>query len=211
MPRQNRVTPFNEIVAYPERGTFTGNRGVLHDAAGRITGRRWTTRRWIICLLEFKGWWRPIMQPGRYTELFFLDEATALAAGHRPCRECRRADHERFKQCWLAGNPGRLSEIAPGIAAIDRILHEDRLIAGTKRQRTTRAEIDDLPDGTFITLDDEAQALLVWGDRLLVWSPAGYSSALPRPGQRMVTVLTPRSTVNALAAGYTPTVFGFHP
>lgn len=206
MPRQNRVTPFNEIVAYPERGTFTGNRGILHDADGQLTGRRWTHKRWIICLLEFQGRWRPILQPGHYTELFFLDEVTALAAGHRPCRECRRVDHDHFKQCWLAGNPGRVTEANPSIDAIDKALHEDRIEPHRWRQRTYQANIAGLPNCTFITLN--GRAYLVWGNELHEWSPGGYVNPVARPTGGLMTVLTPRSIVNALAAGYVPAVHG---
>jgi hypothetical protein len=211
MPRQNRVTPFSAIVAYPERGTFTGNRGILHDAQGRLIGRQWTTTRWIICLLEFKGRKRVLMTPGHYTELFFLDEATALAAGHRPCRECRRADHDRFKHYWLLGNPDRLGEANPGIDAIDRALHEDRVEPRTRRKKTYQADLAGLPDGTFVVLEDETQACLVWGDRLWEWSPGGYVNPIARPASRTVTILTPRSIVNTLAAGYVPTTFGIQP
>src|SRR5919204_6549006 len=105
MPRQNRVTPFGEIVATPERGTLMGNRGVLHDGEGRIR-RPWQLRRWLVCVLDLKGRKRRVMTPGRYTELFFLDEATALAAGHRPCAECRRARFLAFCSAWGTANPG---------------------------------------------------------------------------------------------------------
>ena len=107
MPRRNRVTPLGEIVAVPERGTYFGNRGVLHDEGGRIR-RPWQVRRWLICLLEFKGRHRAVMTPNRYTELFFLDEATGLAAGHRPCAECRRARFLAFRDAWAAGNHGTI-------------------------------------------------------------------------------------------------------
>ena len=118
MPRRNRVTPFGEIVATPERGTFFGNRGVLHDPEGRIR-RAWQVKRWLLCLLEFKGRRRSVMTPGNYTELFFLDEATGLAAGHRPCAECRRGRFLAFRDLWPSG---RLS--APDL---DDQLHAERL------------------------------------------------------------------------------------
>src|SRR5262245_6485047 len=126
MPRQNRVTPWGEIVAMPERGTLMGNRGLLHDAEGQIM-RPWRERRWIICLLDFKGRRRSVMSPGLYTELFFLDEATALAAGHRPCAECRRERFNAFRDAWLKGNGGAAPVTAPDI---DRRLHEERLGPG---------------------------------------------------------------------------------
>lgn len=200
MPYQNRVTPFGEIVVYPERGTFTGNRGILHNDQKQLTNRRWTSNLWITCLLEFKGRKRQMMSPGTYTELFFLDEATALSAGHRPCGECRRADFNRFKACWQTGNPDIPVRT---VKDIDRQLHQERL--GPKRQkRTFQAPLDGLPNGTFINRD--GQAYLIWDDHLSLWSPAGYQEHLPRTGAEIVTVLTPLSIVNALAAGYVPHV-----
>ncbi len=197
MTRQNRVTPFGDIVAYPERGTFIGNRGILHDQHGQLTARRWTTHAWITCRLEFKERHREIMSPGTWTELFFLDEATALAAGHRPCGECRREDYKRFKACWLAGNGGS----AISIREIDRQIHAERVT----RQRTKvtyQAAIESLPDGTFISLD--AAPYLLWQDDLWRWTPGGYTDRLPKMCSADVTVLTPESIVNALKAGYKP-------
>jgi hypothetical protein len=146
MPRQNRVTPLGEVVATPERGTFLVNRGVLHDQAGNIR-RAWQVERWLLCLLEFKGRKRAIMTPGHYTELFFLDEATGLAAGHRPCAECRRDHYQAFRDAWPAGN-------LPA-TALDRQLHAERLNPdGSKRQ--FEAKLDDLPDSVFVTLRGRA-------------------------------------------------------
>src|SRR3954449_4293664 len=124
MPKQNRVTPFGEIIAIPERGTFMGNRGVLHDAEGRIR-RAWQLQRWIVCVLEFRGRQRTVMAPGRYTELFFLDEATALAAGHRPCAECRHARFLDFCNAWGKANPGEGRRSRPTADEIDRRLHAE--------------------------------------------------------------------------------------
>jgi hypothetical protein len=202
---QNRVTPLGELIAVPARGLVYGNRGCLHDAQGRIR-RSHAVRRWIACRLQFRGWQRaPLMQPGRFTELFFLDEATALAAGHRPCGECRRADYRRFKRAWFAGNPERgLAGSAP-IGAIDRELHRDRLTSDG-RQRTFRADIETLPDGVFVGREDPATPLLIWRGALWPWSPEGYGDPETKPDADLVTVLTPRSTVRALAAGYTPDV-----
>src|SRR3954451_8147614 len=129
MPRQNRVTPFGEIVAVPERGTMMGNRGVLHDARGRIF-RPWQVKRWLICLLEFRGRHRAVMAPNRYTELFFLDEATALAAGHRPCFECRRGRFLAFRDAWAAGNRESIGPEAIRAAMIDDRLHAERVGPG---------------------------------------------------------------------------------
>jgi len=201
MPLRNRVTPFNDIVALTARGTMMGNRGRLHDGDRRLGRRVSTTRSWVTCLLEFKNRHRPVMTPGRYTELFFLDEATALAAGHRPCGECRRSDYRRFIDAWRAGNDG--PEAA--LAEIDRRMQEDRLDSVSRRQRHYDSEIADLPDGSMVALPLEPGiALLVWGDRLLEWSPSGYHSCRRRPQQLQVQVLTPRCTVAALAAGYRP-------
>ena len=208
MPRQNRVTPFGELVAVSERGTLMGNRGILHDAEGRIR-RRWATRAWITCLLQLKGRRRTVMTPRSYTELFFLDEATALAAGHRPCAECRRADFLRFRGAWLAGNAVLgLSPRAP-IAELDRVLHAERLDGTGRagRKRTWQAPLAELPDGALIVRADEPDVpRLVWRGGLLTWSFAGYgppARALPDEG---VAMLTPPSTVAAIRAGYLPAV-----
>ena len=183
-----------------------GNRGRLHDAARRIV--RFVVggyRAWVTCVLSFKGRRRRVMTPGRYTELFFLDEATALAAGHRPCGECRRADFLRFKQMWVHGNPDRGVSATGPIGPLDLELHRDRL-GPDGRPRTYEADISRLPDGVFVARGEPASALLVWRGSLLAWSPAGYTRAGRRPPAGDVTVLTPRSTVNAIAAGYVPSV-----
>lgn len=196
-PLQNRVTPFGEIVAVPERGAWTGNRGILHDDQGRLR-RRWTTPAWIICQLEFKGRHREVMTPGTWTELFFLDEATALAAGHRPCGECRRADYARFKAAWIAGNH------AATIHEINQTLHHERVEPRTHAKITYQAPLDALPDGVLIALAESAY--LWWGGRLRAWSPGGYGDPLPTVPDRPVSVLTPRSIVAAIRAGYVPQV-----
>ena len=195
MPLQNRVTPRGEIVVTSERGTLTGNRGVLHDASQRIV-RPWQLVRWIACATEFRGRWRPVMAPNRWTELFFLDEATALAAGHRPCAHCRHADYQRFRRAWSEARG-----VAPALAeAIDRVLHDDRLI-GRHEKRTYPARRADLPDGTMVMLDGEAW--LVLGDELVRWSFAGYGARRP-DAPALLEVLTPRSVVAALTVGYVP-------
>jgi hypothetical protein len=198
MALQNRVTPFGEIVALEGRGLVMGNRGVLHDDGRRIV-RSSQVRRWIACRIEFRGRRRTIMAPKRYTELFFLDEATALSAGHRPCRECRYADYQRFRSLWEGcfGGPA-------GADAMDMQLHRERLAGKTKR--TIRSDIGALPDGTYVALDGDAW--LVLGDELLAWSGTGYTKRRPRPARMEVEVLTPRSIVAVLAAGYRP---GVHP
>lgn len=199
MPRQNRVTPRGALID-AGRGTFMGNRGCLHDDAGEFR-RAHRGRRWIICALEFKGRRLPLADPGRNTQLFFLDEATALAAGHRPCGECRRAAFRAFVDAWAAGNPGALPDGARHIGDLDSVLH---------RQRTgprERATLADLPDGTFVMVDGDPRPHLVLGAALLPWGPYGYGAPLPRPAAT-VEVLTPRSTLYALRAGYRPHLHG---
>ena len=210
VPRQNRVTPFGVPVAVPERGTLMGNRGVLHDAEGRIR-RRWTTRAWIACLLRFKGRRRRVMAPGSYTELFFLDEATALAAGHRPCAECRRADFLRFRAAWLAGNAEHGLAASVRIAEIDRVLHAER-VDGAGRpagRRTWRAPLAELPDGVLVVRDGEPDApRLVWRGGLHAWSFGGYGPSVRVAADEAVAPVTPPSIVAAIRAGYRP---GVHP
>jgi hypothetical protein len=205
MPRQNRVTPFGEIIASPERGTFLGNRGVLHDAESHIR-RTWQLKRWIVCVLAFKGRKRQVMTPGRYTELFFLDEATTLAAGHRPCAECRRERFNAFRMAWRSAQLGMSSASLPPANEIDGRLHGERLTSDGRKNFFTAA-LATLPDGVFVILEPPAgPAYLVWEDRLLAWSPAGYERWLPRPVDRTVTVLTPPSTVRAIESGYVPEI-----
>ena len=204
MPLQNRVTPFSELVADPARGLVYGNRGCLHDADGRIR-RRYNGKRWIACLLEFRGRHRAaLQQPGRYTELFFLDEATAFAAGHRPCAECRREDYDRFGEIWRGLHPGQI-----GADAIDAQLHRERVEADSRAQRRHQAALDDLPDGTFVLR--EGEPFVVVGAELLRWTAAGYVDRVPRPAQEVATVLTPPSLVAVLRAGWQSLVPLLHP
>jgi hypothetical protein len=200
------VTPFGDLIRTPARGTLMGNRGRLHDARRQIVRRVASGyRAWVTCRLSFRGRHRTVMTPGRYTELFFLDEATALAAGHRPCGECRRADFLRFREAWLVGNPDRGLDADAPAGAIDRELHRDRLGADG-RPPTYRATFASLPDGVFVLGAGRGDALLVWRGRLVSWSPTGYGA--PQLGRRgkHYTVLTPRSTVAAIGAGYVPGV-----
>jgi hypothetical protein len=197
MPLQNRVTPFGEIVAVPERGTLMGNRGILHDDTGRLV-RSWQVRRWIACRTAFRGRHRQLLQPHSWTELFFLDEATAFAAGHRPCAECRHADYQRFKSAW---------EVAVGVPngadEMDAVLHADRLEGRgvNQRKRTHWERLAIIPDGVFICLD--GSAWLLWRERLLEWSAGGYRARRSQPPiASRVEVLTPRSLVAVLRAGY---------
>lgn len=196
MPRQNRVTPFGDIVALSGRGTMIGNRGVLHDEHQRIV-RATQVKRWIACRLEYGGIRRPIMAPRTWTELFFLDEATAFAAGHRPCALCRNAAYKRFRALWeaVAGCPCDAD-------AIDAVLHAER-IDGT-RKRTWRSDIATLPDGTFIAIDGTARIL--WDGELVTWSDSGYGEHVARPEHGDVDVLTPPSIVGIFKAGYRPDV-----
>ena len=193
MPLQNRVTPFGEIVAIPERGTLMGNRGVIHADDGSHK-REWQVRRWIACRLEFKGRKRAVRQPRRWTELFFLDEATALAAGHRPCAECRREDYRRWQAAWPHGETGA--------DAMDLVLHDSRLDG--KAKRTYEAVLGELPDGVIV--DRGGAPFLLAAGTLRPWSPAGYGAAVPAPAEERVTVLTPRATVAVIARGYAVSV-----
>jgi hypothetical protein len=205
MPLQNRVTPFGALIATPERGTLLGNRGLLHDPEKRIK-REWLLKRWIYCVLEFKGRHRTVMAPGRYTELFFLDEATSLAAGHRPCAECKRARFNEFRETWAAGNPHELTSERLSAIQIDEVLHADRL-DGARSKRVFKAKLGDLPDGVIVVLGRAPEkALLIHGDWLLAWSPGGYAARVARPDDQVVSVLTPRSAVAAIRAGFVPEV-----
>ena len=204
MPLRNRVTPFSELVAHPARGLLYGNRGCVHDDQGRIR-RRYGTRRWIACRLAFRGWERgPKLQPGRFTELFFVDEVTALAAGHRPCALCRRADYVRLCEIWGEIHPGQA-----GADAIDLQLHGERVAPETRTQLHHPEPFDELPDGAFVLRDGEPW--LVCGSELAHWTPAGYAERIARPRAGMATVITPPSLVAVLRAGWEPLVPLFHP
>jgi hypothetical protein len=199
MPRQNRVTPFSSLIATSARGTLTGNRGCLHDEEQNIR-RHFQGMRWIICLLEFKGRKRRLMTPGHYTELFFLDEATALAAGHRPCAECQRARFTQFRDLWAKANPEVAATSRPAAPAMDAAIHQERTAPIDHGDKSCRS-IENMPDGVFVT-DDGRTAYLILAGRLLRWSAGGYE--LPTAAvQYPVRVLTPASIVRTLAAGYT--------
>jgi hypothetical protein len=197
MPLQNRVDPFGQLFVDPARGTFMGNRGGrFHTGAQTLTARRWASRQWICCVLAFKGRHRDVW--GRfYTELFFLDEPTALAAGHRPCFECRRGDAENFAEHWRTAHHLRSR---PRVAEMDQVLHSERLQERAKRRH--RRSIDTLPDGAFIVMDGKAFAIR--GGALLHWTPEGYDARMPRPHGSIVDVLTPPAIIGVLAAGYQP-------
>jgi hypothetical protein len=204
MARRNRVTPLSELIADPARGLVYGNRGCLHDDAGQIR-RRYAGRRWIACRLRFRGWHRtPLLQPGRFTELFFLDEATAMAAGHRACALCRREDYDRLVALWRDLHPGQV-----GADAMDAQLHAERLEAGSRAQRRHEAPLDNLPDGAFVLRD--GAPWLVRGGGLRAWTPAGYAARVPRPAGERATVITPPSLVDVLRAGWQGAVPLLHP
>ena len=197
MPLQNRVMPTGDIIATPHRGLFTGNRGIIHDPETKtLLKKRWSSPAWITCVCEFRGWRRKVMGGRSWTELFFLDEATAFAAGHRPCFFCRRDDANRFRAAWEAGN---------GVAdmrakAIDAVLHGERLERGTKRLHPLPMPMEQLPDGAMVQRGEES-FLIVQG-RALRWSVAGYCRADGAIENAML--LTPPSTMRALSAGYRP-------
>jgi hypothetical protein len=204
MPLQNRVTPLGDLVADPARGLVYGNRGCLHDDDGNIR-RRYQVKRWIACRLRFRGWHRsPLLQPGRFTELFFLDEATAFAAGHRPCALCRREDYDAFARSWQRLHPGQI-----GADAMDAQLHEERVDPVIRHHRTHEAALDGLPDGTFVLVDDEPW--MVFGGELLRWTPAGYTERTRRPRGREAEVVTPPSLVKILGTDRDPVVPFLHP
>lgn len=204
MPLQNRVDPTGRIIAVTDRGTFMGNRGGrIHTPERKLMRRRWASRAWIICVTEFRGRRREqLMQPNSYTELFFLDEATALAAGHRPCFECRRADAMAYAHAWAEAHG--LAE-RPMAQEMDSALHSERLNPD-KSQKTHETELDALPDGVMVRFDDLPH--LVLGDRLLPWSFGGYGPAVKRPAGHSATVLTPAPTVAVLNSGFAPALHG---
>jgi hypothetical protein len=194
MPLQNRVLPTGEIVAIPERGMFVGNRGIIHDPSTRtILKRRWSTHAWITCVLEFRGRRRKVWQRRSWTELFFLDEATSLAAGHRPCFYCRREDARRFRAAWEKGNRKR-GVLAPDM---DAVLHRERLASG-KSLHPLPMGIEQLPDGAMVQAGEES-FLIVAGEPLR-WTPSGYRAA--KDTLKDARLLTPPSTVRAISAGY---------
>lgn len=199
MPLQNRMTPSGEIEADPARGDFMGNRGILHDEEKRLGRRRWAHDNWIICLTAFRGRHRDVMSPRRYTELFFLDEAVAIAAGHRPCYECRRQDYNAWTEAWRTAHG---SEQPPRAKEMDRTLHGERIDRPARRQKTWQADLSDLPEGAFILWEDTPHLVLT--DRLLRWSHSGYTAATARPAGADVVVLTPPTAVATLAAGFRP-------
>jgi len=192
-PLQNRVDPYGGLVAVAARGALMGNRGGRFHRPDQTLGRRrWASRQWISCLCAFQGRHRSVWGDS-YTELFFLDEPTALAAGHRPCFLCRRADAEAFRRAFPAS-------VRPSAPEMDAVLHRERLakISGRAAERP----IAELPDGAMIERDGRPYALR--GAMLLPWSFFGYGAPEPRPSAGQAPTLTPPAIVAALSAGYRP-------
>ncbi|SDR91931.1 hypothetical protein [Bradyrhizobium canariense] len=197
MPLQNRVTPEGDVIVDPHRGMFTGNRGIIHDPATKtLLNKRWSNPAWLTCVCEFRGRRREVMGGRSWTELFFLDEATAFAAGHRPCFFCRRDNANRFRAAWAEGN-GVGHMLARDI---DAVLHRERLERGRKRLHALPMPMEKLPDGAMVR--SGAESYLITQGRTLRWSPAGYREASDRIKDAML--LTPPSTLRALGAGYRP-------
>ena len=179
-----------------------GNRGVLHNDQKEII-RPYKLISWITCVLQFKSWHREVMSPNRYTELFFMDEATAFSAGHRPCAECRREAHHHFKECWIKGNPEYGFTPKTPIGKMDAIIHSERISAD--RSKVTYMEsIHKLPTGTFVLYEDKPY--LIKEHKMYLWIPAGYEKTMNLPAINDVPVLTPKSIVNTFHAGYLPQI-----
>jgi hypothetical protein len=197
MHLQNRVTPFGEIVAISQRGMFTGNRGIIHDPATKtLLNRRWATKTWLVCSCEYKGRRRAVMASRSWTELFFLDEAVAFAAGHRPCFFCRRAAAERFRDCWAAAKGG----LRPSAKTIDGVLHQERIERGCKRIHPIPGPLAELPDGAMVVA--AGSAFTLHSGRAHRWTNEDY--APPERLRHADGLLTPPSTLMALASGYRP-------
>lgn len=199
---QNRVDPFGDLIKTKARGSWMGNRGILHNEKQEIL-RPFKLKTWITCKLEFKGRKRQVMAPDRYTELFFLDEATSFAAGHRPCFECRRNDFNKFKTLWLKGNPEYNFDENTSIKKIDEILHKERM--DRKKQKVTFEEnIKNISNGSFVLIDNKPW--LIFDRQIFLWSPFGYEKGRALPRADTVTVLTPKSILNTFRAGYVPQI-----
>jgi hypothetical protein len=199
---QNRVDPYGNIIKTKARGAWMGNRGVLHNSQQQIVSP-FKLKAWITCKLEFKGRRREVMSPNRYTELFFMDEATSFAAGHRPCFECRRGDYPKFKTFWLKGNPQYHFDEKTSINEIDKILHQER-IDRSKRKVTYEEDAKELPDGSFVSIGGTPH--LIYEHKIYLWSPFGYDKAVDLPHRNKLIVLTPESVVNTFRAGYVPQI-----
>jgi hypothetical protein len=199
---QNRVDPFGQIISTSARGLWLGNRGVIHNDDKQII-KAFKHKAWIICALQFKGRKRMLMMPNRWTELFFLDEATAFAAGHRPCFECRKEDARRFKLSWVNGNASYGFTMKTSINEIDEIIHRERIDTEKKKVMHERP-LSEIPDGTFILINDHPH--LLYKAHFHKWSPFGYEESFPARDPSSLTVLTPNSIINAFSAGYIPQI-----
>ncbi|HRH45319.1 MAG TPA: hypothetical protein PKY82_27015 [Pyrinomonadaceae bacterium] len=199
MPLQNRVNPFGDLCFSENRGTFTGNRGVIHNEKQEIV-KQFRVKRWIVCLLKYKDYQRKVMTPNRWTELFFLDEATALAAGHRPCTFCQRQRSIEFRQHWVTANQAFFDISDIKVDAIDDILHQERM-----NLEKPFVRIDDLPDGVFVEFNGKPN--LIFEEQLFEWSFAGYLHPQAKPSKTLMKLLTPPSTVRAIRNGFQPIMF----
>ncbi len=193
-PARNRVTPLGDIEAFPLRGAWTGNRGILHS--GREIVRFHASDLWITCALRFKDWWAEQWRPHHFTWLFFHDEAVSLAAGHRPCALCRRCAYDAYRAAWADAHGGD----PPSAKEINRRLHGERIVRGTHRRRTHALPWASLPDGAF-ALVDGAPSVVVGGE-LAPWTREGYGARRPRPVRGDADVITPPSSIAVLRAGY---------
>ena len=200
-PLQNRVDPFGQLIRTPSRGAWMGNRGLIHNDYQQIV-RPFRLKTWITCRLVFKGRHREVMTPGLYTELFFLDEATAFSAGHRPCAECRREDYNRFKTAWIKGNPAFGFNTKTTIGNIDGILHRERT-DGNGRKVSYIERLEKLPVGSFIEYNGNPY-LIKQPNLGAAWTASGYEEIIELPDEMEVVVLTPQSIINAFLAGYVP-------
>jgi len=205
MPLQNRVDPYGRLHVVTERGAWMGNRGILHDKSGRIVAP-WRLKRWITCVLSFRGRQRNVFAPHRYSELFFLDEATSFSAGHRPCAECRRERYNEFRARWIAVNSDHASDRRVGADDIDGVLHAQRAIRGGGK-KTWQADAAALPPGTLIEYRGRPQ--LIWNGKLWPWTFAGYEDPVAlnsAVADADITVLTPPSIVRVFQSGFRPQV-----
>jgi hypothetical protein len=200
-PLQNRVDPFGQLISTTARGAWMGNRGLIHNAAQQIV-RPFKLKAWITCQIRFGDRHRVVMSPNRYTELFFLDEATAFSAGHRPCAECRRQDYNRFKMAWINGNPGFGFDPKTPVTKIDEIIHRERI--DDRGKKLTHIErLETLPIGCFFEYN--ARPFVVKQPNLIAaWTAFGYEAPIRMASGIAVQVLTPSSLVNMVRAGYTP-------
>lgn len=203
MPLQNRVDPWGQLHAHPSKAsTRMGNRGILHDGHNQIV-RPWAHKGWVCCLTSFKGIKRPKpFSAGNYSELFFLDEATAFSAGHRPCSYCQRDRSNSFRDAWLRANVANSDEFGNfRMPQIDKILHAERAVRGGGKV-TFEAPIAELPVGAMFAVDGSAYLLSPRG--ILTWSFDGYGTPQTMNSETVVQVLTPRSIVRSFSAGFVP-------